>query len=106
TTTGGPLLLGLVIITSAIYGQVVINDAMIARYIPANYRAKAFSVRYFLGFTASGFAAPIIALLHARGGFPLVLGGAAAFGAVVLWCALMFKAITSPAARDAIAPAE
>jgi MFS family permease len=106
TTAGAPLLLGLVIITSAIYGQVVINDAMIARYIPEQYRAKAFSVRYFLGFTASGFAAPIIAVLHGRGGFPLVLGVAAAFGAVVLLCALMFKAITSLAARDAIAPAE
>jgi hypothetical protein len=45
-------------------------------------------------------------VLHGRGGFPLVLGVAAAFGAVVLLCALMFKAITSLAARDAIAPAE
>jgi hypothetical protein len=51
-------------VTSAIYGQVVINDAMVARYVPAHYRAKAYSVRYFLGFTASGFAAPMIALLY------------------------------------------
>ena len=94
-STGVPLLFGLVLVTAAIYGQVVVNDAMVARYVPAEYRAKAFSLRYFLGFTASGFAAPLIAALHARGGFPTVLGATAGFGAVVLGCALTFRALAS-----------
>ena len=94
-STGVPLLFGLVLVTAAIYGQVVVNDAMVARYVPAEYRAKAFSLRYFLGFTASGFAAPLIAALHARGGFPIVLGATAGFGAVVLGCALTFRALAS-----------
>ena len=94
-STGLPLLFGLFLVAAAIYGQVVVNDAMVARYVPANYRARAFSVRYFLGFTASGFAAPLIAFLHARGGFPTVLGATAAFGAVVLASALAFKALSA-----------
>ena len=48
-TTGIPMLGGLVLAMAAIYGQVVVNDAMVARYVPAQYRARAFSVRYFLG---------------------------------------------------------
>lgn len=90
-TTGLPMLSGMVLAMAAIYGQVVINDAMMARYVPAAYRAKAFSVRYFLGFTASGFAAPLIAIFHARGGFPLVLGITALFGLAVFACAIAFR---------------
>lgn len=105
-TKGAPMLVGLLIITAAIYGQVVINDAMIARYVPEKYRAKAFSVRYFLGFTASGFAAPLIAWLHAKGGFPLVLNVAAAFGAAVAICALAFKVATLTRHSAATVPAE
>src|SRR3954466_10138757 len=94
-TTGLPLLVGLCLAMAAIYGQVVINDAMVARYVPARLRAKAFSVRYFLGFTASGLAVPLIALMYGLGGFPAVLGTAAAFGAVVFACAAGFFA-TAP----------
>ena len=63
---GLPLLDGLVLVMAAIYGQVVVNDAMVARYVPAEYRAKAFRLRYFLGFTTSGLAVPLIGLLHGR----------------------------------------
>lgn len=87
---GAPLLLGLALAMAAIYGQVVINDAMVARYVPAHLRAKAFSVRYFLGFTAAGFAAPMIALAHGAGGFPLIFGIAACFGATIFACAAVF----------------
>jgi MFS family permease len=102
-STGVPLLIGLSITMAAIYGQVVVNDALVARYIPAQYRAKAYSVRYFLGFTASGFAAPLIAFMHAHGGFPALLAVTAAFGAVVVLCALAFKSIAGAAAPAAAA---
>jgi MFS family permease len=105
-STGVPLLIGLCIITSAIYGQVVINDAMVARYVPARYRAKAYSVRYFLGFTASGFAAPMIALLYAQGGFPVVLGTTAVFGGAVVLCAIAFKLLSCDQTLASIVAAE
>lgn len=105
TTSGVPLLIGLVMTMAAIYGQVVVNDAMVARYVPAQHRAKAFSVRYFLGFTVSGFVVPMLALLHAQGGFGLVLAGATIFGLIV-WCAslaLFFLAQAAPAASTVTA---
>ncbi|MGY2050212.1 MFS transporter [Methylobacterium sp. JK268] len=105
-SSGVPLLLGLVLTMAAIYGQVVINDAMVARYVPPAYRSKAFSVRYFLGFTVSGFVVPMIALLHESGGFVRVLGVAAMFGAVVLASAVAFYGLTHTDARRALGPAE
>ncbi len=105
-STGLPLLAGLVLAMTAIYGQVVINDAMIARYVPPAYRARAYSVRYFVGFTASGFVVPAIALLHDRGGFALVLGVASACGAVIWLSALGFLRLTQGGERPALAAAE
>ena len=105
-TTGVPLLLGLVIAMAAIYGQVVVNDAMVARYVPAQHRAKAFSVRYFLGFTVSGLAVPMIALLHERGGFSLVLGVAATFGTAIWIAAIIFRLLASMRLRASPVPAE
>ncbi|PVE21368.1 MFS transporter [Microvirga sp. KLBC 81] len=89
-TTGMPMLGGLALAMAAIYGQVVVNDAMVARYVPAHYRARAFSLRYFLGFTTSGLAVPLIALLHGRSGFTLVLSAASLFGAVIFLCSIGF----------------
>ncbi|WP_245291093.1 MFS transporter [Methylobacterium aquaticum] len=107
STTGGvALLVGLVLITAAIYGQVVVNDAMVARCVPARHRAKAFSVRYFLGFTVSGFAVPLIALLHEVGGFRLVLAVAGGFGAMVFLAAVAFYTLAGRQPTTMTAPAE
>ena len=105
-STGVPLLIGLVLTMTALYGQVVINDAMVARYVPPRYRARAYSVRYFLGFTVSGFVVPMIAVLHDRGGFGFVLGIAAAFGLVIVASALGFFALTRRAEPRRLAAAE
>ena len=101
-----PLLVGLVLTMAALYGQVVFNDAMVARYVPPLYRARAYSVRYFLGFTVSGFVVPLIALLHARGGFGSVLGAAAVFGAIIFAAALGFFALTRQERSRALSAAE
>ncbi|MBI3505638.1 MAG: MFS transporter [Proteobacteria bacterium] len=101
--TGVPMLVGLVFVMAAIYGQVVVNDAMVARYVPPRYRAKAFSVRYFLGFTTSGLAVPLIAYLHGQGGFATVLMAASAFGATILIAACAFWLAAQPAGAPAAA---
>lgn len=85
---GFTLLLGLTLAMVSIYGQVVITDAMVARYVPPALRTRAFAIRYFLGFTVSGFALPLIALLHGQGGFSVVLGATALVGGVILACAI------------------
>ncbi|MFD1330563.1 MFS transporter [Methylopila musalis] len=88
---GGAMLAGLALAVAGIYGQVVVNDAMVARYTPAHLRTKAYSVRYFLGFTVSGFAAALIGVAHGAGGFGLTFGVAAAFAATILCVALAFR---------------
>lgn len=103
--TGIPMLVGLIAAMAAIYGQVVINDAMIARYVPEHLRSRAFGLRYFFGFTTSGFAVPMIAYFHAIDGFTLVLGIAALFGLAIFSSALGFLTLTryGPAASQAAA---
>jgi MFS family permease len=96
--TGPAMLLGVALAMAAIYGQVVLNDAMVARYVPPQARTRAYSVRYFLGFTASGLAAPLIATLSQASGFGLVLGVAAGFGAVIFAVAVLFRLLARPTA--------
>jgi hypothetical protein len=64
-------------------------DAMVARYVPDRYRSQAYGLRYFLAFAASGFAVPLIAFLHDRGGFPVVLAVAGSFAFALFLSALM-----------------
>jgi MFS family permease len=104
-TSGIPMLAGLILAMAAIYGQVVINDAMVARYVPAQFRARAFSVRYFLGFTTSGLAVPLIALLHGMSGFTLVLSVAATFGMVIFLCSPGFFLVTQGSSEPSSLPA-
>ena len=103
-TTGAPMLAGVAMAMAAIYGQVVLNDAMVARYVPPQARTRAYSVRYFLGFTTSGLAAPLIATLSKASGFGLVLATAAIFGAIIFVAAALFYVFAQPVAETT--PAE
>ncbi len=105
-TTGLPMALGLTIVTAAIYGQVVVNDAMVGRYVPDEFRNRLYSVRFFVGFTVGGMAVPIIGVLHRDGGFEEVLLAAAAIAAVILTCALATWALTRGRTALASAAAE
>ena len=83
-TTGVWLLLSLAIAMAAIYGQVTVGDIVIARYTADAWRGRVYAVRYFLNFTSSALAVGMIALLHDRGGFALVLAVIAGCAAVVV----------------------
>ena len=75
--SGPVLVVALSVAVAAIYAQVTVNDLVIARYTADAWRARVYAVRYFVTFLASGAAIWLIAVLHARGGFDLVLGFAA-----------------------------
>jgi MFS family permease len=72
--TGIPLMIALAIAVAAIYGQVTVNDMILARYTADAWRGRVYAVRYFTLFISAGAAVAIIALLHNSGGFSLVLG--------------------------------
>lgn len=80
-----------VAITFGIFGQVTINDAMVARYTDQAWRARAYAFRYVVSFTAGACAIPLVALLHDRtGGFTVTFLVLAAFGSMVFVGALLF----------------
>ena len=71
---GVNLLIALAIAIAAIYGQVTVNDMIMARYTADAWRGRVYAVRYFLLFISAGAAIGMISLLHQSGGFKLVLG--------------------------------
>jgi MFS family permease len=73
-SSGVMLMLALAVAVAAIYGQVTVNDMVLARYTADAWRGRVYAVRYFLLFISAGAAIGMIALLHERGGFALVLG--------------------------------
>jgi MFS family permease len=79
------LLAALAFAMAFVYAQVTVNDFVIARYTADKWRARVYAVRYFITYVISGAAISMIALLHSRGGFDLVLGATAvvAFGFVI-----------------------
>jgi MFS family permease len=83
--SGIVLLIALAMTMAAIYGQVTVNDVVIARYTADAWRGRVYAVRYFLTFVVSGAAVSAMAYLYARGGFDLVLAATAivALGFVV-----------------------
>ena len=80
--TGPALMAALALTMAAIYGQVTVNDMVIARYTADRWRGRIYAVRYFLIFVSSGAAVAAIAFLHSRGGFALVLGATAVIALV------------------------
>jgi MFS family permease len=91
-TDGIPLMFALAVAIAAIYGQVTVNDIILARYTADAWRGRVYAVRYFLLFISSAVAIGMISLLHERGGFGLVLGANAAIAFI------MFVATTALAA--------
>ena len=87
-----------------VFGQIPINDAMIARYTADRWRARAYAVRYVVSFAASAIAVPMIALFHDHGGgFRQVFLVLAILAAVLFLGALAFP---RPGAAPAAQPAE
>ncbi len=88
--SGIALILICIGIVICIFGQVTVNDAMIGKYTSDEWRARAYSVRYFLGFTAAGASVGIVASLHEHGGFTLMLQALAALCVLVIIGAICF----------------
>ena len=106
--TGYALLAALAFAMAFIYAQVTVNDFVIARYTADAWRARVYAVRYFITYLISGAAISMIALLHSRGGFDLVLTvtAAIALGFVIGTAGVAF--LVNGVERDAktLAPAE
>jgi hypothetical protein len=81
------VLAGLVFV---VFGQITFNDAMVARYTDAGWRARVYAVRYLLSFGVAAMAIPLVAVMHAQGGFTALFEVLAVGGALVAVGALIF----------------
>lgn len=105
--SGWPMLAALAITIAAIYGQVTLNDIVLARYTPPAWRGRIFAGRFFLNFTSAGPAVWGIGRLYDQGGFSLVLWITAMVAAVFVANSLLITALVSGVEyQRAQAPAE
>jgi MFS family permease len=98
--SGLALLVALALTMSMIYGQVTAGDIVIARYTADAWRGRIYAVRYFLTFISSAIAVAMIAFLHARGGFSLVLGVIAVAAGILVVAVAGFVALVTTASRQ------
>ena len=93
--SGWPILLALAITVGAIYGQVTLNDIVLARYTPPAWRGRVYAMRFFLNFTSAGPTVWGISKLYDHGGFNLVLWITAMIAAVFVVNTLIISALVS-----------
>jgi MFS family permease len=73
-----------VVVMIMVFGQIPINDTLIARYTPDAWRGRVYSIKYVLSFTVSAAVVPSIAWLYEdAGGFPTMFMWAAIAAAVI-----------------------
>jgi hypothetical protein len=91
TLAGYGMLVVAVAMMFFVFGQIPINDAMIAKYTAEEWRARAYAVRYVVSFGASATAVPLIAWVHrAYGDFQPLFAILAALAVLILVSALAF----------------
>jgi MFS family permease len=104
---GTSLLFALAFTMAAIYGQITLNDLVIARYTADAWRARVYAVRYFVTFMVSGVAVSMIAYFYARGGFDLVLAVTAVIALGFLVAVLLIALIANSVEKTRVMqPAE
>ena len=87
-----------------VFGQIPINDAMVARYTNDEWRSRVYAVRYVMSFSASATAVPMIAYLYASTGDFRLQFTVLALAALCIFAAALF--FPRPAAQAQAAPAE
>jgi MFS family permease len=80
-----------------VFGQIPINDAMIARYTAEEWRARAYAVRYVVSFGGSALAVPLVAWMYRTSGdFRLLYFTLAGLALAVLAAAAFFPGEGKP----------
>ena len=106
TLSNLPLILASIGIVMGAFGQVTVNDAMVGKYTAEEWRRRAYSIRYFIGFTAAGASVGLVAWLYEQGGFVTMLHAFAGLCLLVIAAAIILPPeIQVPAAGAKSSPA-
>ncbi len=71
-----------------VFGQIPINDVLVARLVKSEWRSRAYAIRYIVTFSVTALSVPFIAWIHGGWGFGMlfsVLSFAAALILVACW---------------------
>lgn len=86
-----------------VFGQVTVNDAMVANFVAPHWQSRVFALRYCLSFGASATAIPLIAFVEPRHGFVGLYLLLAGFAALTFVAALVFPRTPAEAAVGQVA---
>jgi len=89
-----------------VFGQIPINDVLVARATKSEYRSRVYALRYIVTFSVAAMAVPLIAWIHANWGFSSLFLVLAFAATAILFAVLMLPktgAIISTTAEAAIA---
>lgn len=75
---------------SVVFGQVTVNDSMVANFVAPQWQSRVFALRYCLSFGASATAIPLIAYVEPRHGFVGLYLILAVVGALTFLTAVVF----------------
>lgn len=87
---GWPMLIVAVLMMLSVFGQIPLNDAIVGRYTPDEYRSRVFAIRYLVTFGVASLAIPIIVHFHRSSGFRSVFMLLAALAACTLAASFFF----------------
>lgn len=104
-SSGWPMVFVAIAMIFTIFGQVTFNDGMVARYANSDWRARVYAVRYLLSFGVSAVAIPLVAFMHAHGGFTALLEVLSLCSLLVLLGAVLFPYRRDEIERLVIRPA-
>ena len=85
----------------AVFGQIPINDVLVARIASSAWRSRLYAIRYIVTFSVMASALPLIAGIHASRGFPALFVVMAVAAGGILAAALMLPRAAGPAPRPA-----
>jgi hypothetical protein len=103
---GWPLLIVVLAMMMAVFGQIPLNDAIVGKYCADEYRARMLSARYVVSFGVAASAVPLISMLHKTpGGFRNVFMVLAALAGTMLVASLFFPSRERIRREPSAAPA-
>ncbi|AGI25889.1 putative major facilitator superfamily transporter [Pseudomonas sp. ATCC 13867] len=101
--SGWPLAVVGALFMFAVFGQVTVNDAMVANFVAPQWQARVFALRYFVSFGASAAAIPLISYIEPRQGLSGLYLILAVLGAVTFLAAVVFPRTAPHAPKVAAA---
>ena len=97
-------MMALAVAVAAMYGQVTVNDIVLARYTADAWRGRVYAVRFFLLFLSAAAAIGMISILHEHGGFGPVLAANAAIAFVMCVATVAMAVMVTHVERELEAP--